>query len=174
MRILTALALVALPSVAAAEVRVGSLATVAPVPETASLGGWLAGDFGPVDLGGEIALERVDLIEGDVGISYHALVGHRHELSKRVHLFVDGGIGVTQEEKVTLGLFGSRGGSETIGVVPSGAVRAQLAFELGDLAGATFAIGVGSEARGAVDSNDSAGGIAVGLAMVVSGASAGR
>jgi hypothetical protein len=174
MRMLTTLAFVVLPSVAAAEVRVGSLATIAPVmPETASLGGWIAGDFGPVYLGGEIAIETIDVIEGDVGISYHALVGHRHALSKRVHLLVDGGVGVTQEEKTTLG-FGSRGFSDTVGVIPSGAVRAQLAFELFHLAGAAFAIGVGSEARGAVDSNESAGGIAVGLAVVVSGASEGR
>lgn len=173
MRILVALVVAVVPSVAAAEIVGGNLFTVSPIPETGSLGGWVAGGVGPVYVGGEIALETLDLIDADVGISYHVLVGHRHALSERLHVLVDAGIGVTQEIDVHLALFGGESETESL-LLPSGAVRAQLAIRLGRLKNVDVALGVGSEARGAFDSDESAGGISVGLAMVLSGASAGR
>jgi hypothetical protein len=169
MRLVLVLAML-FPSVASAEslwvsnVSVGPAATMDAV-EDGGFGLWGAGfATDNVYVGGELSFSSYDTLD-DFGIAYHVLTGARARVSPRVSLLADVGAGITQQVEYHLGIFGGESGFSTEKITPSGAVRVHLVGELGRTQTARVAIGLTSEARGALDAGA---GVGVGLGLYLS------
>lgn len=164
MRLAAVLVALLVPSVASAEAVYSDTVSVGPATEIedAGLGMWGAGYVSQnVYVGGEITAESYDADEA-FSVSYHALVGARAKVSPRVAVLADVGAGITQHVSFELGLFGSEGGFDTEGVLPSGAVRVHLVGELGKVNDTSIALGLQSEARSTLEGHA---GVGVGIGL---------
>lgn len=166
-------ALMCVSSVASAQTHYGDVITVRPASATELAGGslamWAAGGVGEHGyVGGELSIGNY-VTPDDAGISYHVLGGVKSEVTSRVALLVDAGAGVTQQFELHLGLFGGESGADTVGWVPSGAVRAQLVGKLGTVSTTTVGITLHTEARvGLPLDGDVTAGTGLGLGLYLS------
>jgi hypothetical protein len=165
------------PTIASAGTIGGDVVSMAPRTSLdsghgGSMGVWMAGDVGPAYVGGEIVADTFTARDGDFGMSYHAIVGTRHQLSDDFVVLADAGAGITQEIDVQMAVLGGESSVDTVALSPSAALRAQLAWVIGHSHGFQVGLALESEARGGVHRNhaekDTAtGGIGLGLAFYI-------
>jgi hypothetical protein len=167
---LATLALLELSSVASADSHglAGMSLTLGPAASTDEVetgafdawGGGMVSDQAYV--GGQISIGNYTAND-DFGIRYHALAGMRREVSPRISVLGDLGAGVTQQVEYHLGLFGEKGGFDTVGWVPSGAARVHLVGELGTVRTTTVGLALTTEAAATYDFESTGVGVGVGL-----------
>jgi hypothetical protein len=121
--------------------------------------------MGTVYAGGELQIETFTRGTGEFGVSYHALVGADTQLSPRIRVLGDAGLGVTQQVDAHIAILGGEDKMETEAWVPSGAVRLHLLAELGMVGATTWSLGLTADARSTV-TGDSAG-VGLGLGLVI-------
>lgn len=150
-------ALCVVPAVASADASQigGTLLTVEPdsEPNNGELAGWLAYAPGSYYVGGEIAIGNATAGREDGAVSYQAIVGGRARLSPHVSVLVDGGLGVSQQFDIQLGILGGESGSDTRAFAPSTAARVHLVGELGEFGGSEIGIALTGDARSTLDEN---------------------
>ena len=162
-------AVAAVPTVASAETssRAGGMfLTVEPdsEPNNGAWSAWLAYAPETFYVGGEIALGNATAGDEDGSLSYHVIGGARTEISSRVLLLVDGGLGISQQFDVQLGILGGQSGSDTKNIAPSAAARVQLVGVLGTVGDSKLGIALTGDSRSTLDENAAA---AMGLGLGV-------
>ncbi len=159
MRIAIALiaVLAALPTIASAETsHIGGMnLTIEPdgEPNNGSMSGWFAYAPGTLYVGGEIAIGNATAGREDGSISYHLVGGARAEVSPRISVLVDGGVGISQQFDVQLGILGGESGSDTRSFAPSAAARVHVVGEIGTVGDTDVGIALTGDSRSTLDEN---------------------
>jgi hypothetical protein len=163
--------LLAVPAVASAQTsRLGGmLLTVEPdsKPSGGEMAGWLAYARGAFYVGGEIAIGNTTAGDEDGAISYQAIAGGRAQISPRVSVLVDGGLGISQQFDVRLGILGGKSDTDTKAFAPSAAARVHLVGELGTVGEVRFGLALTGDARSTLDEN-AAPAMGLGLGVLMS------